>query len=217
MFVGPNALKSLCCPVVQIIPTLNKAYLIYLILSYQNRAKHNNTNYIPEQFLDDFLDLVIWGHEHECRVEPEWNATQNFYVSQPGSSVATSLSEGETKPKAVGLLEINGKDFRMTRLPLETVRQFYMDDIALCDTTLDPMDHNIAKQVEAYCVERVEALIEKAGQWGSWVTVSWVGVTVRGVGVKVSGSQGQWGRDEGQWEYRSRSVRVGVKVSWGRG
>ena len=43
----------------------------------------------------------MWGHEHECRVEPEENLVQKFYVTQPGSSVATALSEGEAKLKYV--------------------------------------------------------------------------------------------------------------------
>ena len=135
-----------------------------LFVIHQNRSKHSATNYIPEQFLDDFLDLVIWGHEHECRIDPEWNGVQNFYVSQPGSSVATSLSEGETGKKHIGLLEIKGKDFKMTKIPLDTVRQFYHEDIILHETSLNPEDHNLAKKVEAYCTEKVEALLEKAGK-----------------------------------------------------
>jgi hypothetical protein len=30
-----------------------------------SRVKHGETSYIPEHFLPGFLDLVIWGHEHE--------------------------------------------------------------------------------------------------------------------------------------------------------
>ena len=43
--------------------------------------------------------MVIWGHEHECLIDPVYNAEQGFYVVQPGSSVATSLCEGEAEPK----------------------------------------------------------------------------------------------------------------------
>lgn len=63
------------------------------------RSKHGPTNYIPEQFLDEFLDLVVWGHEHECLIDPSRNEQQLFYVTQPGSSVATSLSPGEATKK----------------------------------------------------------------------------------------------------------------------
>jgi len=58
-------------------------------------------NYIPEQFIDEFFDLVVWGHEHECKIDPELNPMKNFMVMQPGSPVATSLCEAEAKPKYV--------------------------------------------------------------------------------------------------------------------
>jgi double-strand break repair protein MRE11 len=38
-----------------------------LFTVHQNRTKHGSTNYLPEHFIDGFIDLVIWGHEHECR------------------------------------------------------------------------------------------------------------------------------------------------------
>ena len=134
-----------------------------ILVLHQNRAKHSSTNYIPEQFLDDFLDLVFWGHEHECRIEPEWNGAQNIYVSQPGSTIATSLSEGETKAKHIGLLEVRGREFKLRKIPLQTVRKFYLEDIVLSDTTLNPSDPNAGKKVEAYCQERVESLLDTAG------------------------------------------------------
>ncbi|XP_061182203.1 double-strand break repair protein MRE11-like [Saccostrea echinata] len=143
-------------------PKENQEDWFNVFVIHQNRAKHSTTSYIPEQFLDDFLDLVIWGHEHECRIEPEWNSSQNFFISQPGSSVATSLSEGETVKKNIGLLKIKGKNFKITKIPLETVRQFYMEDVVLSETELNPADHDIARQVEAYCLEKVEAILEKA-------------------------------------------------------
>lgn len=148
-------------------PKENQEDWFNVFVIHQNRAKHSTTSYIPEQFLDDFLDLVIWGHEHECRLEPEWNSSQNFFVSQPGSSVATSLSEGETVKKHIGLLQIKGKNFKITKIPLTTVRQFYMEDVVLSETELDPADHDINRKVEDYCVEKVEAILEKAGRMKS--------------------------------------------------
>lgn len=72
------------------------------------RAKHSATNYIPISFIPEFFDLVVWGHEHECLIEPEYvsqgvvddhGEERGVYISQPGSSVATSLAEGETGRK----------------------------------------------------------------------------------------------------------------------
>ena len=71
------------------------------------RAQHGVTNHIPESFLPPFFDLVVWGHEHECHVEPEYHVCgedadgeeTGMYIYQPGSSVATSLCEGEVGRK----------------------------------------------------------------------------------------------------------------------
>uniref|UniRef100_A0A3Q3WFJ2 Double-strand break repair protein n=1 Tax=Mola mola TaxID=94237 RepID=A0A3Q3WFJ2_MOLML len=100
-----------------------------LFAIHQNRSKHGPTNYIPEQFLDDFLDLVVWGHEHECLITPTRNEQQLFYVTQPGSSVATSLSPGEATKKHVGLLRVKGRKMNLEKIPLKTVRQFFIQDV----------------------------------------------------------------------------------------
>ena len=133
-----------------------------LLVLHQNRAKHGAKNYIPEQFLDAFLDLVFWGHEHECLIDPKWNGEQNFFITQPGSSIATSLSEGETRKKHIGLLHIRGKQLRLKKIPLETVRPFCMEDIVLSSTKINPDDPDCANKVEAYCMEKVDAMIEQA-------------------------------------------------------
>ena len=67
-----------------------------VMLIHQNRASHSK-NAISERYLPNWLDFVVWGHEHECLVEPTESA-QGFHVSQPGSSVVTSLIEGEAIP-----------------------------------------------------------------------------------------------------------------------
>jgi len=105
----------------------------HLLVVHQNRAERGPKNYLPEDLLPPFLDLVIWGHEHDCRIEPEENAKQRFYVSQPGSSVPTSLSEGEAKKKHVGLLEIYKGKFKLKALPLQTVRPFVYESVVLPD------------------------------------------------------------------------------------
>ncbi len=39
-----------------------------------------------------------------------------------------------------------------------------MEDIVLSETSLDPDDHDIVKKTETYCLEKVEALLDKAGE-----------------------------------------------------
>ncbi len=47
-----------------------------------------------------------------------------FHITQPGSTVATSLIEGEAAPKKVGLLDVRGDQYRLVPLPLNQVRAF---------------------------------------------------------------------------------------------
>lgn len=50
---------------------------------------------------DDSIKLVVWGHEHDCRIIPEQVEGKGYYITQPGSSVATSLAAGEAIKKYV--------------------------------------------------------------------------------------------------------------------
>ncbi|XP_063807523.1 double-strand break repair protein MRE11 isoform X2 [Pseudophryne corroboree] len=131
---------------------------------HQNRSKHGATNYIPEQFLDEFIDLVIWGHEHECKISPTRNEQQLFYVSQPGSSVATSLSPGEAVKKHVGLLRIKNKKMNMQKIPLQTVRQFFIEDVVLSDypEIFNPDNPKVTQDIENFCIEKIESMLDIA-------------------------------------------------------
>uniref|UniRef100_A0A8K9V450 Double-strand break repair protein n=1 Tax=Oncorhynchus mykiss TaxID=8022 RepID=A0A8K9V450_ONCMY len=135
-----------------------------LFTIHQNRSKHGATNYIPEQFLDDFLDLVVWGHEHECLINPRRNEQRLFYVTQPGSSVATSLSPGEAVKKHIGLLRVKGRKMNLQKIPLHTVRQFFIQDLVLSEhpDLFNPDMPKVNQRVEAFCQEKVEAMIEEA-------------------------------------------------------
>nr|BAE27000.1 unnamed protein product [Mus musculus]BAE27119.1 unnamed protein product [Mus musculus]BAE40140.1 unnamed protein product [Mus musculus] len=129
-----------------------------LFVIHQNRSKHGNTNFIPEQFLDDFIDLVIWGHEHECKIGPIKNEQQLFYVSQPGSSVVTSLSPGEAVKKHVGLLRIKGRKMNMQKLPLRTVRRFFIEDVVLANhpNLFNPDNPKVTQAIQSFCLEKVD-------------------------------------------------------------
>ncbi|KAG8224890.1 hypothetical protein J437_LFUL004631 [Ladona fulva] len=104
-----------------------------LMVLHQNHVIRGTSafSYVPEAALPDFLDLIVWGHEHECIPDPVWNPTKEFFVLQPGSSVATSLSEGEAVSKHVFLLRIHGKKFKTEKIKLQTVRPFVYEALAL--------------------------------------------------------------------------------------
>jgi double-strand break repair protein MRE11 len=100
---------------------------------HQNHHAYSETSYLPEHFLPKFLDLVIWGHEHECLIEPRLNPDMTFKVMQPGSSVATSLVASEAVPKHVALLSITGKEFKSEPIRLKSVRPFIFKDFVLSE------------------------------------------------------------------------------------
>ncbi|CAO3596207.1 unnamed protein product [Absidia cylindrospora] len=132
-----------------------------LFVLHQNRVKHGPTSYIPEQFLDGFLDLVLWGHEHDCRIDPEQTGQPGLSITQPGSSVATSLSEGESLAKHVGLLRIDGNDYTLEKIRLSTVRPFQFTSVALNQT---PVPLNDVKACQRYLQKVVEDLIVRANE-----------------------------------------------------
>ena len=91
-------------------------------------------------------------------------------MTQPGSSIATSLSDGETRLKHVGVLRVHRRDFRIDKVALQTVRPFVLESIVLAETAMKPDDPDVARKVEAYCTERVDMMIERAGQTSSLST-----------------------------------------------
>ncbi|KAL0886706.1 hypothetical protein Bca101_010689 [Brassica carinata] len=129
-----------------------------ILVLHQNRVKSNPKNAISEHFLPRFLDFIVWGHEHECLIDPQEVSGMGFHITQPGSSVATSLIDGESKPKHVLLLEIKGNQYRPTKLPLTSVRPFeYTED----EDDIDPNDQN---SILEHLDKVVRDLIEKASK-----------------------------------------------------
>ena len=126
-----------------------------IFVIHQNRVAHGKKNYIPETFLESFLDLVIWGHEHECRIRPEYNELREFYVTQPGSTVITALCESEAVPKSVGILKIHKKNFKLDKVELKTTRPFLMDSIILKSCNISKTDKNLEAKIEKVCAIKV--------------------------------------------------------------
>lgn len=102
-----------------------------LLTVHQNHTPHTSTSYLPENVLPDWMNLVVWGHEHDCKIEPTFNPETGFHVMQPGSSVATSLGAGESERKHIAIVSITGDEFKSEAIPLKTVRPFAHRDISL--------------------------------------------------------------------------------------
>ncbi|KAL8871091.1 MAG: hypothetical protein Q9174_003010 [Haloplaca sp. 1 TL-2023] len=152
-------------------PGTQKQDWFNLMTVHQNHHAYTETGYLPENFLPAFLDLVVWGHEHECIIDPKLNPEMNFHVMQPGSSVATSLAPGEAEPKQVAIVSVTGRDFKMEPIPLKTIRPFVMKEIVLSEEK--EVKHlarkeNHRAELTRFLEAVVEELIEEAkAKWRS--------------------------------------------------
>ena len=136
---------------------------------HQNHHAHSETGYLPENFLPDFMDLVVWGHEHECLIDPKFNEEMQFQVMQPGSSIATSLVAGEAVAKHVAIAYITGKSLETENIRIKSVRPFVTKDIVLAD---DPRFEGLAHlpdnrtKITAILLDIVNDLIDEANtEW----------------------------------------------------
>lgn len=67
------------------------------------RVPHGKNNFTSEMCFGEEADLIVWGHEHDCieKAAPVPVTGKRYYITQPGSSIATSLAKGESTPKYV--------------------------------------------------------------------------------------------------------------------
>ena len=79
-----------------------------------------------------------------------------------GSSVATSLTEGESVRKHVGILDVRGSQFRVSPVPLLQVRSFAVGQISLKDCGIDPTDPRVDELMAGALETEVEKLMEDA-------------------------------------------------------
>lgn len=148
-------------------PTQQAPDFFNLLTVHQNHHAHTATSYLPENVLPDWMNLVVWGHEHECVVEPVPNPETGFKVIQPGSSVATSLIAAEAVQKQVALVSITGRDFKCEPIPLKTVRPFVTNDIVLQKIpefkALQSLKNNREK-VTKLLIREVDKMIDQANR-----------------------------------------------------
>jgi double-strand break repair protein MRE11 len=135
-----------------------------LFALHQNRDLGRGTkNCVHESMIPEWMDLVCWGHEHECCIEPQESVVGTFRITQPGSSVATSLTVGEAERKHIGILDVRGQQFRLLPIPLTQVRSFLLGDLSLTQQRrLDPEDPKVEQKVSKILEEKVRVLIHDA-------------------------------------------------------
>jgi double-strand break repair protein MRE11 len=136
-----------------------------LFTLHQNRdLGRGSKNCVQESMIPEWMDLVVWGHEHECLIEFSESVVGTFRITQPGSSVATSLVAGEAVRKKVGVVDVQGKNFRMHTVPLTQVRSFVTAELSLQEhrANLDPDDPKIDDKVTNILEEQVRVLVLNA-------------------------------------------------------
>lgn len=142
-------------------PDIKDDEIFSLMVLHQNRADRGRLNYLPEDKLPGFMDFVVWGHEHDCRIQPEDNGRIKAKICQPGSSVATSLSEGESIEKKIGILDICKTKHRLTPITLKTVRPFIFRSVNVEDYVdeLQLNEGDARSKIETFYCNNIEEMI----------------------------------------------------------
>lgn len=139
-----------------------------IFVLHQNRDYGRGAkNCVHESMIPEWMDLVVWGNEHECKTSLAESLVGTFRIYQPGSSVATSLVDGESSlsnPKHMGLIEIKTRKFRLNPIPYTQIRSFVYDDISLSDGKykLDKNDPKIEDKIKDILSMKIKNMIQIA-------------------------------------------------------
>jgi len=139
-----------------------------ILVLHQNHTYRGVKRLDPEDLVPDFVDLVIWGHEHECLIDPRWNR-RGFFVMQPGSSVATSYHSSEAGAKHVAVVAVGPeKHMECTKFMLQTVRPFVFRSLTLAEDAahIDPGHRDARRRIMEWLTVQVDDMIAEANQ--SW-------------------------------------------------
>lgn len=68
---------------------------VNVLIVHQNRIERTRKDFLPPEFIPNFFDLIIFGHEHN----PLLFAKNGQTFLQCGSTVRTSLCEAEMGKK----------------------------------------------------------------------------------------------------------------------
>lgn len=149
-------------------PSTDKNLYFNIFVLHQNRDYgRGKKNCVHESMIPEWMDLVIWGNEHERLKGPQASLVGSYHILQPGSSIATSLVEGEssTCSKGMDLLQVKkDKQFRTIPIPFTQNRQFLYSEIVLADEVhnLDPSDPKIEEKIKEVLENRVKSMIREA-------------------------------------------------------
>eukprot|EP00267_Zea_mays_P053674 XP_020406841.1 mre11B protein isoform X2 [Zea mays] len=162
-----------------------------ILVLHQKRTRGSPGDAISELLLPRFVDMVIWGHEHECLIDPQEVPGMGFHITQPGSSIATSLINTEANPKHALFLEIKGREYRTTKIPLQSVRPFEYAEVVLEDQVdVDPGDEaSIHEHLHKVVSNLIDKSREEASSSGSKPKLPLVRIKVHHTGLSTINSK----------------------------
>ena len=104
---------------------------------------------------------MFWGYEHDNQILPTPVSVGEgtILITQPGSTVATSLCDGEAGEKNVGVLYMKGKECMIEPKVLKSVRPFLCEEISLDDKVIE---HD-SERISSYISAKTDDLLEKVG------------------------------------------------------
>ena len=141
-------------------------YLNIFVLHQNRDYGRGSKNCVHETMIPEWMDVVVWGNEHECKPKFDSSLVGTYRIYQPGSSVSTSLCEGESMshPKSFGLLSIKRKKFKLDPIPYTQIRPFVFADLSLSDEKyhLDPDDAKIEDKIREVLCKKMDEMINEA-------------------------------------------------------
>ncbi|PHT71567.1 Double-strand break repair protein MRE11 [Capsicum annuum] len=152
-----------------------RAIMFFCFLATLYRVKTNPKNAINEHFLPRFLDFIVWGHEHECLVDP-----QVLLILKLLDFCTRSLHYFRSCVIWVSVeaylyyRRFQGNQYRPTKIPLNSVRPFeytevasfihriiYTEFVLKDEPDIDPNDHS---SILEHLDKVVRKLIERSNQ-----------------------------------------------------
>ncbi|CAD26648.1 DOUBLE-STRAND BREAK DNA REPAIR PROTEIN (RAD32 HOMOLOG) [Encephalitozoon cuniculi GB-M1] len=95
-----------------------------VLILHQNRIPREKEHFSSD-LVEGFFDLIVYGHEHESMV-----VKGDCLILQPGSTVRTSLCEGERHDKYAYILRI-GEECTLEHVKLRSVRPLLLDTLRI--------------------------------------------------------------------------------------
>ncbi len=126
---------------------------------------YNRRCFVRERTLPDFINLVLWGHEHECIPSLKECPETGSQILYMGSTTITSLIDSEARPKHCFIVTIEGRKMDVLPVPLRRARPFLYGQIELSKCKVPKDDE---KAIEVCIVKRIDEMLKtshhEAGQ-----------------------------------------------------